>query len=183
MQTARFSLWAFLILITSTLLAVAYDLSSRRDPQGPLGIRLDYSLAVASGGGTAQGGMGRQVVYTCHLKFKGNTESISDGQLFQMDIDAFKETEPERTQYKFGSRYKSAVMAVLAVGPDIFLASSQKGKASFTYGLQDSPVLKSLKLCQMVWHESDKPSTIHQNEGSCGEVMGAHLCYRLNPSK
>jgi hypothetical protein len=176
-----------LILVIWCAFSDGYDLSERKQPQGPLGITLDLGLArswppsIDDRGSDAQ----RNWFYSSHLTFKEPVSTITDGQLWQMVDDALKEIPPVLAQYGISKKKGlSTVMTVLAFGNEIILASTQKGDDSFTYGFGDgnTQVARALQLCQAVWKdranlgEDDEPP-IHKNKGHCGEPMAAHLYY------
>lgn len=192
MLATRHHLWTWLVLVSSSLVLAAFDLSTEKVPRGPLGIRLDRALALSTGSKQPvpqSPSDSRSIVLSSHLVFNSEVSLISDGQLRQIVTDAYKEMEPALTQYGFRSRAQPAVMTILAVGREIFLASSQRGAVSFTYDKPASPVALSLERCQMLWPDTHGPPKViegevydqkHQNTAKCGELMTAHMYYRLN---
>lgn len=158
----------------------AYDLSTAKRPQGPLGVTLDYSLATTWPDTVGNGGdqSPRSFIWTSHLTFVNPVSEIRDGQLWQLALDAYAEMIVDRTQYGIGRKKTASAMAVLAWGNQIIFASSQTGPA-FTYKYPGTPVLESLQLCQIVWRDngptgSDKE---HRTGGKCAEPTAAHLYY------
>jgi hypothetical protein len=113
-----------------------YDFSERKQPQGPLGIMLDYGLAkswppsINDRGAEAQ----RNWFYSSHLTFKEPVSMITDGQLWQMARDALDEIPAVLTQYSISkNKGISRAMTVLAFGNEIILASMKKGDDSFIH--------------------------------------------------
>ncbi|KAK3935294.1 hypothetical protein QBC46DRAFT_422905 [Diplogelasinospora grovesii] len=153
----------------------ALDLSKNKEPQGPLGVRLDFKLATTWPADRTEG-TGRAYLWSSYLTFRAAVSSITDGQLFQIAFDAHSEVRPDLEQYKIDPKHKPRAMGIMAFGNEIILASSQKGE-SFTYQLPDTPVYRTLQLCQDK-EKTDKP---HMTKGSCGEVMCAHLYYLSHP--
>ncbi|KAL2131056.1 hypothetical protein VTI74DRAFT_5595 [Chaetomium olivicolor] len=75
-------------------------------------------------------------------------------------------------------------MSILAWGNEIILTSSQKGSQSFSYNGPDTPLQRSLQLCQaVVWQDVTGAVGVHKNQGKCGEEMAVHLYYKLNLEK
>ena len=73
---------------------LAYDISSPRDPQGKLGVSLDLSLALTSPQQTSSDDNAlRNWVYSTHLIFNGSISDVTDGQLWQIATDGYKESE------------------------------------------------------------------------------------------
>ncbi|KAL6228838.1 hypothetical protein BDW75DRAFT_246272 [Aspergillus navahoensis] len=106
---------------------------------------------------------------------------LSDGQPWKIAQDAYNEIEADAAFYGIANkRQKPNAMSVLAYPNELILVSSQKGKASFAYGYAKSKVLKSLRLCQIVWNDIKEKDEPHRKGGSCGEVMAAHLYYTQN---
>ncbi|KAH9210777.1 hypothetical protein DL95DRAFT_512717 [Leptodontidium sp. 2 PMI_412] len=173
--------YGLLILILSTLVRAVYDVSKELEPRGPLKIRLDYNVAMVAGTADKTNVI-RTVVFTSHLKFDHDVSAFSDGQLVQLGFDAYNEMLVELARYGFGPRAKPSVMTVFAIGQEIFLASSQKGKGSFINTFPDSPVLKSLALCQAVFTDRTGLKDAHSHEAKCGEIMAAHSFFRNNPT-
>ncbi|CZT51645.1 uncharacterized protein RSE6_12817 [Rhynchosporium secalis] len=170
-----------LIFILSTLVRT-YDVSTELEPKGPLGIRLDYNVAMQAG--TAErNDVIRTVVFTSHLKFEHDVNAFSDGQLVQMAFDAYNEMLVEAARYDFHkTRATPSVMTVLAIEKEIFMASSQKGQGSFIHNFPHSPVSKSLAVCQAIFSDRTSMNRYHENQAKCGEIMAAHSFFRANPS-
>lgn len=191
MQWTRGLSWLSLLLL-GLLIGEneAYNLAKQLKPQGPLGVTLDYSLALAWP--TAVPGKASNVkrtwMFSAHLSFREPVSAITDGQLWQIAADATKEMEKDMGQYEIGmtGRNRPSAMTVLAFGHEIILASSIKG-APFTYNFGNTPVLESLQACATVWKDlkpdvEDKNNR-HRNRGGCGEVMTAHLYYSSTEGK
>ncbi|EEP82611.1 predicted protein [Uncinocarpus reesii 1704] len=169
---------AFLVLSDVLL---AYDISKKLAPQGPLGVTLDRSVAInfPKENDPKDDTVYRSWLFSTHLKFKDPVSEISDGQLWQIARDAVDEMIKDVEQYGISARSVPNALAVLAWDHEIILSSSQKGGASFTYDYGDSPVLESLRLCQAIWKDdgpfgNDKE---HRTGASCAEPMAAHLYY------
>ncbi|KAF4269361.1 hypothetical protein KXX13_001510 [Aspergillus fumigatus] len=156
-----------LILVIWCAFSDGYDLSERKQPQGRLGITLDYGLArnwppsIDDRGADTQ----RNWFYSSHLTFKEPVSTITDGQLWQMVRDALDEIPAVLTQYGISkNKGGSNVMTVLAFSNEIILASSKKSVDSFTYEFGDG-------------NTPNNELPIHKNQGHCGEPMAAHLYY------
>jgi len=184
--------WLVLVIsCTFNSVLNAYDITRRLKPQGPLGVTLDYSMATSWPTPidvTSQ--VNRNWMWSSHITFAspvrpvGGVGGISDPQLWQIVRDAYKEMVADMAQYSIGPGRQPGAMAVLAFGNEIILASSQRGQPSYTYNYENTPVLESLKLCQIVWRDygpgngaTDDP---HRTEGKCAEVMAAHLYYSIH---
>ncbi|PYI01922.1 hypothetical protein BO78DRAFT_326425 [Aspergillus sclerotiicarbonarius CBS 121057] len=161
-----------------------YDLSIRQDPKGPLGVRLDYSLATTWP--TAldpKRKTTRNWLWSSHLTFNSPVSAIPDAQLWQMAFDAYNEIQDDMDLYKIvQAKNKPNAMTVLAFGNEIILASSQKGSSSFSYQFAGTEVLRTLQICQILWRETGTGGTEsrHRRDGKCGEVMAAHLYYTIH---
>lgn len=141
----------FPILAILTLLE-AVDVSQKLEPQGPLKVTLDYALAT-SWPPDRVAATSRNYVYSSHLTFASSVDALSDSQLWTIAADGFREMDAARLQYSIKKGLVPRVMTVLAFGNEIILASSMKGASSFNYAFQNTPVLESLQLCQMVWRD------------------------------
>ncbi|KAL3444235.1 hypothetical protein BJX65DRAFT_311014 [Aspergillus insuetus] len=182
------SIWnvGFLLLgILSAFIPVlnAYDLSQPLKGKGPLGVTLDYSLAMLwpEGVKPEDTSVARHWAFSSHIVFKEPVSSITDAQLWKIARDAVTEMEADLQQYGISSKGLPSAMGILAWDRHIILASSQRGQNSFTYDYKDTPVLKSLKLCQMAWRD-DAPSgtdSPHRTQGKCAEQLSAHMYYLL----
>lgn len=169
----------------STVLG-AYDPTTRRKPQGPLGVALDFSFAnnwprELSNSDTQTP---RNWMWSSHITFKYPVSAITDGQLWQIATDAYKEIPADMNQYGISvNKHQPGALTILAFGNEIILASSQRGQPSYTYNYANTDVLESLKLCQIIWKDNgpDDSSTDkqHANRGQCGEVIAAHLYYSI----
>lgn len=179
-STAWLSLTIILCVFTTVI--DSYDLSQRRQPQGPLGVALDFSFATSFPVGLdANPQPRRNWMFSSHLTFAQPVNTITDGQLWQIARDAYAEIEPERLQYRISDRGQANAMTVLAFGHELILASSQKGPTSFSYTFQDTRVLETLRICQAAYMitSSTGSNLKHRTDGRCGEVMAAHLYYTL----
>ncbi|PLB48818.1 hypothetical protein P170DRAFT_357810 [Aspergillus steynii IBT 23096] len=173
-----------LILGCTLSLALAYDISKRLEPPGKLKVRLDFPLARTwpdePENYNTDPQPARTWFWSSHLKFKKPVEEITDGQLWKIALDAYNEVPADMKQYGIRKGARPSAMTVLAFDHEIILASSQKGD-SFAYNYPDTPVLKSLQLCQSVWKDvvkdGDNP---HNNGGKCGEPMATQLYYTEN---
>lgn len=160
----------------------AYKLTEKLQPQGPLGVTLDYSLALAwptAAPGTASN-IRRTWMFSTHLSFREPVSTITDAQLWQIARDAAREMETDMGQYEIGfnPRNRPTAMTVLAFDHELILASSLKGD-SFTYEFGESPVLEALQRCQAAWRDDEpaRDDRPHRTHGRCGEIMAAHLYY------
>jgi hypothetical protein len=181
----RLALIVVLVLLSQVLNAA--DFGTKHDPQGPLGIRLDYALATQS---NAQAEQAHNWVFSSHITFKGNVEDITDGQLVKMVADAYLEMEADILQYspkiKGGKPLmQPGAMSIMATGMEILFSSSQKGTTAFINTVADSPVKEQLELCMATWKDAfpntDKPD--HKNSRKCGEIMAAHQYYQIHSEK
>jgi hypothetical protein len=166
----------FLLLVLSCAV-LSYDLKVRKSPRGRLGVALDYSLALEwEGDKKGKKQTKRNWFFSSHITFKKEVSEITDGQLWQIAIDAYKELAPELQQYKIKPDDIPKAMGLIAVGKELILTSSQKGPISFVYDmLYDSPVKEYLALCQAVWVDDGNKDEYHRRGGKCSEVMAAHL--------
>lgn len=117
-------------------------------------------------------------VWSTHLMFNGNVQSIRDGQLVKLLWDARGEFVEDAQQYEFAPKRWPGAITILAFGNEIILSSSQKGP-SFTYQYSQTPVRELLAQCSAVWQQGaagreEKP---HRSQSSCGEIMTAHQYY------
>ncbi|KAH7128005.1 hypothetical protein B0J13DRAFT_453729 [Dactylonectria estremocensis] len=165
----------------------AYDISSKKGPQGSLGVTLDYSLATSwpEDKDPTKTQFERSWVFSSHITFANSVDGITDEQLWQVARDAVTEMEDDSRQYQISIKKIPNAMAVLAWGNEIILASSQKTMPSFAYQYADTPVLESLKLCQMVWRDNAPSGTDerHRAEGMCAEPVAAQLYYSINTNQ
>jgi hypothetical protein len=196
---------SWLVYVIQCLTCLAYDLREIKAPQGPLGVTLDYSLAIAFPKEipATQSHERRTWTWSSHLTFNNPVSEISDGQLWKIAADAYAEskshqtprssratqnnglTQPstvdvDRVQYGIGKGQKPRAMAVLAWGNELILATSQKGGGSFSYDYGDTPVLRDLQLCQQVWQEATGNDLEHKNQGNCAEPMASHMYYSVH---
>jgi hypothetical protein len=128
----------------------AYNLDERLEPQGPLGVRLDYNLATSWPEPLTKKGkqVRRSFLWTSHLKFMEPVSKISDGQLWQMAYDAYDEMTTEMGRYGVTAKKDvSTGLTILAFGNEIILSSTVKGLGAFAYDYPPSSVSKSLQLC------------------------------------
>ncbi|CEL03923.1 hypothetical protein ASPCAL05060 [Aspergillus calidoustus] len=171
------------ILSTFTPILNAYDLSRPLQAQGPLGVTLDYSLAMLwpEGVKPEDTSSPRHWAFSSHLVFREPVESITDGQLWKIARDAATEMEADLRQYGISAKRMPSAMGILAWDKHIILASSQTGQKSFTYDYKDTPVLQSLRLCQIAWRDEAPSGTDseHRTQGKCAEQISAHMYYLL----
>ncbi|KAH6712550.1 hypothetical protein BKA61DRAFT_577625 [Leptodontidium sp. MPI-SDFR-AT-0119] len=147
--------YGLLILIVSTLVRAAYNVSNGLIPRGDLQIRLDYNLARAEGARRAPPTQTsnkdvRNVIFTSHPEFGQDVSAFSDGQLVQMGFNAYEEMLVELARYGFTKWAQPSVMTVFAIGQEIFLAISQKGKGSFMNNFPDSTCYKESEFVPMI---------------------------------
>lgn len=179
------------LLLGLTPLLWAIDLKQELDPQGALGMRMDYGLATRKSYSNDENK--HEFVFSTHLIFKNSVKEISDGQMVQLAYDATKEMGKDLEQY--GAKNKAGrpfppstptVVTIMAFGKEVIIASSQKGKLIFIDEVQTSPVSDQLEQCQMMWIDSVTPSKdniLHINYRHCGEIMATHLFYLLHEGK
>ncbi|RYO84489.1 hypothetical protein DL764_009321 [Monosporascus ibericus] len=174
---------SLLLLRIACTFGKGYDITKPLRPKGPLGVTLDYSLATSwpEPRDTKDSSVARNWVWTSHLQFKNPVSEITDRQLWQIARDAWDEVQDDMEQYEIGKKHRASAMSVLAWGNEIILASSQRGRSSFSYEYRGTPVLEILELCQITWREDGpgggETDKEHRNEGKCGELMAAHLYY------
>jgi hypothetical protein len=179
------SAWLLFVFLVSFASAV-FDLNQELDPEGALQVRLDYGFALRSDGENIDlTPQKRNVVFSSVLSFAGSANDISDGQLVQMCLDAYGEMVREGQRYGVPGGSKPSVMTVLAIGKLVILASSQRGPVVFTNLNSASPVSQSLNMCQLAFADvqqgrgEDPDNRDHKNERKCGEIMSAHLWFRI----
>ncbi|KAI2786369.1 hypothetical protein POX_g08753 [Penicillium oxalicum] len=165
--------WGFGVLLNA-----AQDFTVRHEPQGPLGVRLDYQVAISWPKDiTLKPAVRRMIMFSSHLKFKKSVKDLSDGQLWQIAHDAHAEMVADSKQYGILPKDVPTAMVVLAFENEIFLASSSKNAGIFAYEYPETKVLKTLQLCQLEFEKEGFGSKTHKNRGNCGEVMVAQLYY------
>ena len=174
----------FVVVCAISAVLCDYDVSKRLEPEGKLKVRLDYGLALnwpEQYAADREPQPPRTWFFSSHLTFKEPVDDIPTGKLWQMAIDAYYEAIDEWARYGISNRGKPGAMTVLAWDKQIILASSMKGVMSFSYALQDTPVRKTLELCETIWREAGNPEKKlkHQNQGKCGELMVAQIYYSL----
>lgn len=169
---------AWLLLLIGAALA-AVDLSKRLDPQGPLGLGLEYEFAKT---GSSRR---RPWQYNTHITFNEPTSAITDGQLVQIAVDAMDEMYDEQLQYgvKKTAWNTPYVISAIRFDNEIIVASSQKGGWQFMQNFPESKVSDALRRCQATFRQDTGIDTEHKNGASCGEVMAAHIFYQLYPDK
>ena len=157
----------------------AYDITRKIEPAGKLGVGLDLGLALSwpSNVDASENGIARGWVWHSHLIFKEDVSSITDGQLWQMALDAYDEAQENRRSYGIGDGGKPTAMAVMAWDKEIIFASSQKG-SPLSYG-RPSPVRKYLDACGYVAGRK-KGALAHRTKARCAEPMAAHLYYSIH---
>lgn len=171
--------WCYLSFVLYAL-----DLSSIKQPLNELGVTLDYSLATKFPKERKPSQV-YNYLYSSHITFNGPVSQITDGQLWQLALDAYSFLEADMNQYGISiKKQKPGAMTVIAWGNEIIFASSQKG-ISFTYEGDQTEVSLSLERCQTQYLESqpDGQATRHRTGGKCGEEMAAHLYYLLPATK
>ncbi|PWY96629.1 hypothetical protein BO94DRAFT_541429 [Aspergillus sclerotioniger CBS 115572] len=161
-----------------------YDLSIRRDPQGPLGVRLDYAFATnwpTSINAIPGRKTRRNWLWSSHLTFNSPVSTITDAQLWQMALDGYNEIQDDMDLYSItGRNNKPNALTVLAFEDEIIIASSQRGETSFSYNFANTEVLKTLQLCQIMWKDDTGEDLQHRREEKFGEVMAAHMYYTIH---
>jgi hypothetical protein len=172
----------FVILCAISAVVCDYDLSRELEPQGKLGVRLDYNLALSWPtyyAADEDPQPPRTWFFSSNLTFKNSVDKIKDEQLWQIAIDGYKEALEEATRYRISDNAKPGAMTVLAWDRHIILASSMKGVMSFSYAMKDTPVSKTLERCETIWKEAGNPKKgwKHMNQGKCGELMAAQIYY------
>lgn len=176
----------FCLLIWLTLIfgSYAYDLSERLEPQGALKVRLDYDLAITWPNRLKKKGrqIRRTFLWSTHLKFMNPVSEISDGQLWQMAADAYKEMQAEQKLYGVKNKKDTPkAISVLAFGNEIIISSTIKGIKPFAYDYKKSAVSGTLEKCQSDWDKAggSPEKKLHKNQGGCSEVMSAQLYYSI----
>jgi hypothetical protein len=117
-----------------------------------------------------------EMICGIHMVFADPVSRLSVGQLWQVVTDAYNEMEPDMVQYDVPRNRNNQpfAMTVLAFDNEIILASSQKGANSYAYDFLDTPILKTLQLCQIGDNK-------HMHGGGCGEVVAAQLYFTKYP--
>ena len=174
----------FVVVCAISAVLCDYDVSKRLEPEGKLKVRLDYGLALnwpEQYAADREPQPPRTWFFSSHLTFKEPVDDISTGKLWQMAIDAYHEAINEGGRYGISERAQPGAMTVLAWDKQIILASSMKGVRSFSYALQETPVSKTLELCETIWKEADNPKNKwkHKSQAKCGELMAAQIYYSL----
>ncbi|KAJ5145521.1 uncharacterized protein N7515_000085 [Penicillium bovifimosum] len=140
----------FVILCTlGTVCTVctAWDLDKEHPPTGELGVRLDYHLARTWPTPLAKKGkqIPRTFMWSSHLTFEKDVSALEPSDLWQIAYDAYAEMEINRALYKVtGPKSTPRAMTVLAVGKEIFLASSMRGGSNFAFAYPKTKVSTSL---------------------------------------
>ena len=168
------------ILCAFSTVIYEYNLKDRKEPQGALGVRLDYEFANSWPNEISVKDKitRRNLVWSSHLKFSEPVSKLSVGQLWQIEIDAFREMDPGMEQYGIAKNKnnKPEGMTVLAFDHEIILSSTQKGANSYAYEFVDTPVLKTFQECKV-------GDLTHKNGGGCGEIMSAQMYFTKYPDR
>src|SRR5690348_11609100 len=84
----------------------AHNLRRIRAPQGPLRIALDFSLASTwpTQADPNSNNEERAFAWSSHLTFGQDVSTITDGQLWQLALDAHAEMNIDRVQYEIGPK-------------------------------------------------------------------------------
>ncbi|KAJ5561004.1 hypothetical protein N7535_009201 [Penicillium sp. DV-2018c] len=124
-------------------------------------------------------------MWSSHLTFEKDVSALEPSDLWQIAYDAYAEMEINRALYKVtGPKSTPRAMTVLAVGKEIFLASSMRGGSNFAFVYPKTKVSTILEQCQATFHKNGGTSTTgHKNQASCGEVMTAQLYYTTEKNK
>jgi hypothetical protein len=184
MIALRLLLLTFVILCAISAVLCQYDISTRLEPKGKLKVRLDYGLALnwpEEHAADEDPQLPWTWFFSSHLTFKESVDDIPAEKLWQMAVDGYYEAIDEWAWYGIS---KLGAMTVLAWDKQIILASSMKGMMSFSYALLDTPVSKTLELCETIWKEAGNPEKKwkHNNQGKCGELMAAQIYYSIGGS-
>ena len=188
--------WCFFPLLAAVLLvqlSLAIDVSTNHEPQGPLGVRIDYTEVKRS---KSKIDKDHILLFSSHLTFRSGVDAISDEQLHQMAQDAFKEMQANYLLYKPSKPQDSTpgALGVLAIGNDVFIASTRKGRGSFVEQLKQTPVSSILSECNTLWGSWDNyPSApastnlpadmdAHVHKAKCAEVNLLQQYYQLYPT-
>jgi uncharacterized protein (UPF0333 family) len=177
-----FAIWCALGTVCS-----AWELDKEHPPTGELGVRLDYHLARTWP--TALVKKGRQIprtfTWSSHLTFEKDVSALEPSDLWQIAHDAYAEMKTNMALYKMTAKKDTPrAMTVLAVGNEIFLASSMKNGANFAFAYPKTKVSTTLEQCQTTFHKNGGESTKgHKNQASCGEVMSAQMYYTTEKNK
>lgn len=180
------SLFSLLIWYALLYGLQAVNLDRPLNPQGPLGITLDYSLVTTwPKPFNPKANDPRAYMWSSRLTFRQDVGGITVGQLWQLALDAYQEMQVDFDQYEIVEKQKNkdmpSAMGVLAWGNQLIFASSQKGP-SYSYGNRGTPVRESLDKCQIVWRDTGPidPNKPHKSMGRCAETSAAQLYYLAN---
>jgi hypothetical protein len=87
------NLFHLALIISCGSITATYDISADLAPAGPLGVTLDRSFALNWPTTTQPDDeVPRNWMYSSHLTFTQPVATITDGQLWQMAIDAYNES-------------------------------------------------------------------------------------------
>jgi hypothetical protein len=150
----------FVIVCAISSVLCQYDISTRLEPKGKLGVRLDYGLALnwpETYDADKDPQLPRTWFFSSHLTFKESVDSIDNPYLWQMAIDGYNEAIAEWGRYGISDRGKPGAMTVLAWDRYIILALSMKGLVSFSYAMKEMPVSNTLEECETLGKEIGNP--------------------------
>ena len=111
-QSLRFSCLLLLVGWFLSSLLNAFDLDTEKPPKGKLGMSLDYQFA--NKGTVPTAARRGAYVWSTHLMFNGNVQSIRDGQLIKLLWDAWAEVVDDAKQYEFGPKWWPGAITILA---------------------------------------------------------------------
>jgi hypothetical protein len=187
MIAMRFVLVIFAIWCAFSTACSAWKLDGEHLPEGDLGVRLDFHLATSWP--TRYVEKGRQIprtfAWSSHLTFEKDVSALEDSDLWQLAHLVYAEMEANMKLYEVTVRKdKPRAMTVLAVGNEIFLASSVKKSANFAFAYPKTKVSNALEACQTTFHKNGGESTEGRKSSSnCGEVMSAQMYYITDKNK
>ncbi|QIW96308.1 hypothetical protein AMS68_001826 [Peltaster fructicola] len=174
--------WLTILVYTLAGVGALLDFRTEFNDQGSLGMKLDYNLARHSGLDTDQQTSDddiRTLIVSTRLVFKGDVNTLSDGQLVQMGGDAFREKLVEFEKYGLKKTKQTSLVTLLAVGNEIYISTPMRGSLEFTYSMQDSPVVAQLMECAILARRQGLVGR-HRFGATCGEPMVAHQYFRIH---
>jgi hypothetical protein len=176
-----FSRVVFVICCALSTVSNSWDLSEEHKPEGALGVRLDYYLATSWPTPLLKKGVQnkRAFAWSRHLKFDTDVSKLDDAQLWQMAYDGYAEMKEDMKLYSVGKKGdQPSAMTVLAVGKEIFLASSMKHSGNFAFEYPPTKVSRILEQCQITFNEAGGEGDAgHKNNADCAEVMSAQMYF------
>ncbi|KAH8590523.1 hypothetical protein B0O99DRAFT_691532 [Bisporella sp. PMI_857] len=117
-------------------------------------------------------------IWSSKVSYGQDTATLfSDGELYGLAQQAYQEMEADWAVRQTEDNFRPAMMGALAVGQDVYFASSIKGFGYiykfFKEATEKPQVLLALERCQTALVSSK----IHRTRGACAEVMCLHQFY------